>query len=137
MINKLQYLASASLDRLVILWDTISCRIKRVYEAHWMGVQSLAFNEDNILLLSAGFDHEIFIWNPYIGDKKTKTSDEIEKNKSLFLDKIKSDNEELKLKKNWSAMMVQNMKPIKPQYIMRLSDHFSPIVQLVCVPNSN
>jgi len=65
-----------------------------------MGVQSLAFNEDNILLLSAGFDHEIFIWNPYIGDKKTKTSDEIEKNKSLFLDKIKSDNEELKLKKN-------------------------------------
>jgi len=68
MINKLQYLASASLDRIVILWDTITGMKRRVYEAHRMGVQSLAFNENFVLLFSAGFDHEIIVWNPYIGD---------------------------------------------------------------------
>jgi len=31
-----------------------------------MGVVSLAFNPDFILLFSGGFDHEICVWNPYI-----------------------------------------------------------------------
>jgi len=77
-----------------------------------MGVQSLAFNEDYILLFSAGFDHEIFVWNPYIGDKKEKSSFELEHKRSLFLERVKSENDEkLKMKKNASAMMIQNMKP--------------------------
>jgi hypothetical protein len=32
-----------------------------------MGVVSLTFNSDFILLFSGGFDHEICVWNPYIG----------------------------------------------------------------------
>ena len=31
-----------------------------------MGVVALSFNSEFILLFSAGFDHEIYVWNPYI-----------------------------------------------------------------------
>lgn len=36
MLPKLQYLASASLDKKVILWDTITGDLKRVYSEHTM-----------------------------------------------------------------------------------------------------
>ena len=64
---KLQFLASASLDGNLILWDTIKNTKKRVYKEHRRGIVSLAFNESLILLFSAGFDHEFCVWNPYIG----------------------------------------------------------------------
>jgi hypothetical protein len=38
-----------------------------------MGVLTIAFSEDHILLFSAGFDHDIFVWNPYIGDQIEKS----------------------------------------------------------------
>ena len=59
MIPKLQFLASCSLDRKVILWDTISGRRRRTYTAHTLGVLTLSFNEEHILLFSGGFDHNI------------------------------------------------------------------------------
>lgn len=66
-LNKLQFLASASLDRKIILWDTIENRKKREYSGyHKKGIMALDFNENLILLISGGFDHQIFIWNPYI-----------------------------------------------------------------------
>ena len=63
---KLQFLASASLDGLLILWDTINNKKKRIYKEHTRGIISLSFNEALILLFSAGFDHDICVWNPYI-----------------------------------------------------------------------
>lgn len=66
MIPKLQYLASCSLDKQVILWDTITLQKRRTYKQHTMGVVSLSFNPEYILLFSAGFDHEICVLNPYI-----------------------------------------------------------------------
>jgi len=63
---KLQFLASASLDGKLILWNTINDKKKRVYTEHTRGITSLAFNEAQILLFSGGFDHFVCVWNPYI-----------------------------------------------------------------------
>lgn len=63
---KLQFMASGRMDGKLILWDTINSRKKWVYKEHTRGILSLAFNETMILLFSAGFDHKICIWNPYI-----------------------------------------------------------------------
>ena len=59
-------MASAALDCNLILWDTINYEMKRVYKEHTRGIVSLAFNESLILLFSAGFDHDLCVWNPYI-----------------------------------------------------------------------
>ena len=63
---KLQFMASGRMDGKLILWDTINNEEKRIYEEHARGILALAFNEAMILLFSAGFDHKICIWNPYI-----------------------------------------------------------------------
>ena len=59
---KLQFLASASMDAKLILWDTITNKKKRTYLEHQRGIVSLAFNEALILLFSAGFDHDVYIF---------------------------------------------------------------------------
>ncbi|KAL4503262.1 hypothetical protein ABPG72_000868 [Tetrahymena utriculariae] len=71
---KLQFLASGALDGLLILWDTINNKKKRVYKEHTRGITSLSFNEALILLFSAGFDHEVCVWNPYIDNLIYKIS---------------------------------------------------------------
>lgn len=65
-VSKLQFLISCSLDQRVILWDMIKGTPRRVYSEHSKGVLSLAFNTEYRLLFSAGFDHNICVWNPYI-----------------------------------------------------------------------
>ncbi len=67
-LPKLQLLASCSLDKTIILWSTIDYKKHRVYKEHTLGVVSLAFNDPLILLVSAGYDHQICVWNPYIGN---------------------------------------------------------------------
>ena len=63
---KLQFMASGRMDGRLLLWDTINSQRKFTYRGHSRGILSLAFNESMILLFSAGFDHKICIWNPYI-----------------------------------------------------------------------
>lgn len=63
---KLQFVASASMDSKIILWNTINYKVKSVYREHTRGIVTMTFNEALILLFSAGFDHLICIWNPYI-----------------------------------------------------------------------
>jgi len=71
---KLQLLATCSLDKTIILWNTVEKRKLRTYREHVKGVVSLAFNEALILLISAGYDHHICIWNPYIENPIFKIS---------------------------------------------------------------
>lgn len=65
-VPKLEFLISCSQDKKVILWDMISAAPRRIYRNHTKGVLSLAFNQEYRLLFSAGFDHDIYVWNPYI-----------------------------------------------------------------------
>ncbi|CAG9330960.1 unnamed protein product [Blepharisma stoltei] len=65
-VPKLEFLFSCSQDRRVILWDMISATPRRIYGSHTKGVLNLAFNSEYRLLFSAGFDHDIYVWNPYI-----------------------------------------------------------------------
>jgi WD40 repeat protein len=65
-LPKLQLLATCSLDKTIILWNTLEKKRHKIYREHTRGVMSLAFNESLILLLSAGYDHMICVWNPYI-----------------------------------------------------------------------
>ena len=65
---KLQMLATCSLDKTIILWHTVEKKKLRTYREHVKGVVALAFNESLILLVSAGYDHQICVWNPYIGN---------------------------------------------------------------------
>lgn len=66
-LPKLQFLASAALDNKIILWDLLENAPKREYKGyHKKGIVALSFNESLILLISGGFDHEIYVWNPYI-----------------------------------------------------------------------
>lgn len=59
-------MASAALDGNLILWNTLYNKRERTYKEHTRGIVALAFNESLILLFSAGFDHNLCVWNPYI-----------------------------------------------------------------------
>lgn len=37
-----------------------------MFREHRRGITSLAFHEELILLFSAGFEHDFFVWNPYV-----------------------------------------------------------------------
>lgn len=66
-INKLQFLASASMDKTIILWDIIKNKKRREYKGyHKKAIVTLDYNENLIILVSGGIDHIIYVWNPYI-----------------------------------------------------------------------
>lgn len=65
-ITSLECLASASMDRTIRLWDVHSGRHKKTLEGHEKGVRSLAYNEDYRFMVSAGFDYDALVWNPYV-----------------------------------------------------------------------
>ena len=66
-IIKLQFLASAGMDRKIILWDIIKNTKRREYKNyHKKAITTLDYNENLVVLVSGGIDHIIFVWNPYI-----------------------------------------------------------------------
>ena len=57
-----QFMASASLDKFVIIWDLVTYSIKHKLSGHRSGVIYVKLLANN-LLASAGFNNLIFIWN--------------------------------------------------------------------------
>ncbi|GBG24373.1 WD repeat-containing protein 5-like [Hondaea fermentalgiana] len=65
-IESLGSIASASMDRTIRLWDVHTGRHKKTLEGHEKGVRSLAYNDEYRFMVSAGFDYDALVWNPYV-----------------------------------------------------------------------
>ena len=63
-LSKLQILASADMDGRFILWDIVTDN-KKAFKTHNRGILSMVLSED-LLIFTAGFDHQICVWNTYI-----------------------------------------------------------------------
>lgn len=61
-------LASASLDRSIILWDLRTGEPIQQFEGHSRGVSSLCFLKDNQTLVSTGIDQNIRVWDLNSGE---------------------------------------------------------------------
>ncbi|CCI44278.1 unnamed protein product [Albugo candida] len=65
-IPTLESLASASMDRSIRLWDVNTGKIRQILQGHKKGVRALAYSAEYRVLMSAGFDFDVFVWNPYV-----------------------------------------------------------------------
>jgi len=74
-LSPLQSLASASLDTTVRLFDLVQQKPTHVLSGHKKGVTCLEFCPKNQMLLSAGFDSYISIWDPSAGTLSYTFSD--------------------------------------------------------------
>ena len=54
-------LVSASLDCTVVLWDLYSKAMRKKLHGHHKGVYALAYDHENTLLFSAGFEHDAYV----------------------------------------------------------------------------
>ena len=77
-ISKLQVLASASMDGRLVFWDTVTSTKKSAYKEHSRGILAITYSEEYMLLFSAGFDHQICVWNPYVQGIVHKISTHLE-----------------------------------------------------------
>ena len=59
-------MASASLDGKIGLWDLHTGVLRRWLTGHRKGVFSLSHSADYRFVVSAGFEHEPVVWNPYV-----------------------------------------------------------------------
>jgi WD40 repeat protein len=57
-----RWLASASQDRTIILWDGATGRGKHVFSGHTREVSAVAFGKDDLTLLSTSWDGTLKIW---------------------------------------------------------------------------
>lgn len=65
-IEELGLLASAGRDKKICLWNMENLQPKAPLLGHTQGVYSLDWCADNSMILSAGLDHDVFIWNPHV-----------------------------------------------------------------------
>lgn len=66
VLGKLQILAAGYYNGNVILWDTMLKDYRKFYTDQETGIYQLAYDPNKNLLFSCGFDHNIYIYDPYI-----------------------------------------------------------------------
>lgn len=63
---------TAHADGTIAIWDTISMRLRRAFQAHFGEVLDCAISPDNALIVSAGVDHTLRIWNAKTGESHAR-----------------------------------------------------------------
>ena len=66
LLGKLQLLAASYFNGHIILWDPLLKDFRKYYFDQETGVYSMTYDQTKNLLITAGFNHDIFIYDPYI-----------------------------------------------------------------------
>ena len=66
LFDKLNYVASGSLDKTISLWDAYTESRIVHYHGHRKGVLELAYTPDYRLMFSCGFEHDCMVWSPFV-----------------------------------------------------------------------
>ena len=66
LLTKLQLLAASYYSGYIILWDTLLRDYRKCYCDQSTGVYAMAFDSFKNLLFTCGFDHNIYVYDPYI-----------------------------------------------------------------------
>jgi WD40 repeat protein len=65
-LDCLDSIVSASLDKKIIVVDSYTEQETARLIGHTKGVNSLCYNAQNRFLISTGFDHDVFVWSPFV-----------------------------------------------------------------------
>ena len=68
-IDPLKILCSAHYNGLIILWDIVYYKPKRIYNDQKTGIYQILYNKDYNHIYSCGFDHDIYVYDPYISNE--------------------------------------------------------------------
>ena len=68
-VDKMQYLAAGYYNGALILWDTILKEHRKFYNDQKTGIYQIAYNASKNLIYTCGFDHDIFIYDPYVDSR--------------------------------------------------------------------
>ena len=66
ILKKLQLLAASYYNGYIILWDTLLKEYRKCYFDQTTGIYSLAYDSFCNLLFASGFNHDIYVYDPYI-----------------------------------------------------------------------
>ena len=66
ILGKLQLLAAGYFNGNIILWDTMLKDYRKFYTDQETGIYQIIYEPNRNLIFSCGFDHNIFIYDPYI-----------------------------------------------------------------------
>ena len=68
-IEKMQFLAAAYYNGILILWDTILKEHRKFYTDQRTGIYQIEYNSSKNLIYTCGFDHDIYIYDPYVDSR--------------------------------------------------------------------
>jgi WD40 repeat protein len=66
VLQKLNNVASASLDKTVSVWDSHTQERILTLHGHKKGVFDLTYNPQHRLIFSCGFEHDACVWSPFV-----------------------------------------------------------------------
>ncbi len=66
LLGKLQLLAASYYNGNIILWDTLLKEFRKFYFDQETGVYAMTYDSVKNYLITAGFNHDIYIYDPYI-----------------------------------------------------------------------